>query len=154
MSEKKWYVGIRGRRQGPFSVEEIKSGLDTGEFDAQTLVFAQGMESWQPLAQVPQLSGLLQDHGSTVGGPPPLPGSGPQADEIDYFIHGEEMQFVEVELDPGESAVAEAGGMMYMTSGVTMETIFGDGRASQKAQGMMDKLWARARGFSPGSPCS
>ena len=37
------------------------------------------------------------------------------------------MQFVEVELDPGESAVAEAGSMMYMTPGITMETIFGDG---------------------------
>ena len=37
------------------------------------------------------------------------------------------MQFVEVELDPGESAVAEAGSMMYMTPGITMETVFGDG---------------------------
>ena len=40
---------------------------------------------------------------------------------------------------PGESAVAEAGGMMYMTSGITMETIFGDGSESRQA-GLMDKL--------------
>jgi uncharacterized protein (TIGR00266 family) len=58
--------------------------------------------------------------------------------EVDYEIHGEEMQFVEVELDPGEAAVAEAGAMMYMPDGIEMETIFGDGRAS--SGGLMDKL--------------
>jgi uncharacterized protein (TIGR00266 family) len=49
------------------------------------------------------------------------------------------MQFVEVELDPGESAVAEAGAMMYMTSGITMETVFGDG-SSQQRTGVMGAL--------------
>jgi uncharacterized protein (TIGR00266 family) len=48
------------------------------------------------------------------------------------------MQFVEVELDPGESAVAEAGSMMYMTPGINMETIFGDG--SQQQTGVMGAL--------------
>ncbi len=43
------------------------------------------------------------------------------------------MQYVEVELDPGESAVAEAGGMMYMTNGIIVKTIFGDGSESQQA---------------------
>ena len=47
--------------------------------------------------------------------------------EIDYEIHGDAMQFVEIELDPMEAAVAEAGGMMYMQDGIEMETIFGDG---------------------------
>ena len=47
--------------------------------------------------------------------------------EIDYEIHGDDMQFVEVELDPMEAAVAEAGGMMYMEDGIEMQTIFGDG---------------------------
>ena len=45
---------------------------------------------------------------------------------IDYKIIGQEMQFVEIELDPGESAVAEAGAMMYKDSVVQMETVFGD----------------------------
>jgi uncharacterized protein (AIM24 family) len=44
------------------------------------------------------------------------------AHEVDYRIVGTDMQFVEIELDPGESAVAEAGAMMYMTGGVQMET--------------------------------
>ena len=47
--------------------------------------------------------------------------------EIDYKIYGDDMQFVEVELDPNEAALAEAGGMMYMDDGIEMETIFGDG---------------------------
>ena len=49
------------------------------------------------------------------------------------------MQFVEVELDPGESAVAEAGAMMYMTPGIQMETMFGDG-SQQQGSGVMGAL--------------
>lgn len=57
---------------------------------------------------------------------------------IDYKISGEEMQFVEIELDPGEATVAEAGGMMYMDEGIAMETIFGDG--SQQTNGILGAL--------------
>ena len=49
------------------------------------------------------------------------------ADVIDYEIFGTEMQYVEVELDPGEAAIGEAGSMMYMQDGITLETVFGDG---------------------------
>jgi len=55
----------------------------------------------------------------------------PEMHEVDYTIHGDDMQFVEVELDPDEAAVAEAGGMMYMDDGIEMETIFGDGSSQQ-----------------------
>ncbi|HEY5956158.1 MAG TPA: TIGR00266 family protein [Polyangiaceae bacterium] len=48
-------------------------------------------------------------------------------DVIDYQVFGSEMQYVEVELDPGEAAVGEAGAMMYMQDGIQMDTIFGDG---------------------------
>src|SRR4249919_1310057 len=58
--------------------------------------------------------------------------------EIDYEVHGDAMQFVEVELDPQEAVVAEAGGMMYMEDGIEMETIFGDG--SQQTSGFMGAL--------------
>jgi uncharacterized protein (TIGR00266 family) len=53
------------------------------------------------------------------------------AHEVDYKVFGDDMQFVEVELDPMEAAVAEAGGMMYMDDGIEMETIFGDGSSQQ-----------------------
>src|SRR5437764_11995219 len=58
--------------------------------------------------------------------------------EIDYKIFGDDMQYVEVELDPMEAAVAEAGGMMYMEEGIEMETIFGDG--SQQSSGFLGAL--------------
>lgn len=52
-------------------------------------------------------------------------------DVIDYEIRGAEMQFVEVELDPGEAAIGEAGSMMFMDAGIAMDTVFGDGSAQQ-----------------------
>lgn len=62
----------------------------------------------------------------------------PLMHEIDYTIYGDDMQFVEVELDPMEAVVAEAGGMMFMEDGVQMETIFGDG--SQQNSGFLGSL--------------
>jgi len=57
---------------------------------------------------------------------------------IDYKIHGDDMQFVEIELGPAEAVVAEAGGMMFMDDGIAMETIFGEGSA--KNTGFMGTL--------------
>lgn len=59
--------------------------------------------------------------------------------EIDYKIYGEELQFVEVELDPQETAVAESGAMMMMDDGIEMQTIFGDG-STQQGSGFLGKL--------------
>ncbi|MFT7591745.1 MAG: hypothetical protein ACI9UJ_001674 [bacterium] len=53
------------------------------------------------------------------------------AHEIDYHIHGEEMQFVEIELDPQEAVVAEPGSFMFMDDPITTQTIFGDGAPKQ-----------------------
>ncbi len=60
--------------------------------------------------------------------------------EIDYKIFGEEMQYVEIELDPNETAIAEAGAFMMMDDGIQMETIFGDGSAQQN-NGLLGKLF-------------
>jgi uncharacterized protein (TIGR00266 family) len=58
--------------------------------------------------------------------------------EVGYQIFGDDMQVVEVELDPGETVVAEAGAMNWMEDGITFETKLGDG--SQPEAGLMDKL--------------
>ncbi|MBP8066192.1 MAG: TIGR00266 family protein [Flavobacterium sp.] len=58
--------------------------------------------------------------------------------EIDYHVYGEEMQYVEIELDPQEVVIAEAGSFMMMENGIKMETIFGDGSTEQ--QGFLGKL--------------
>jgi uncharacterized protein (TIGR00266 family) len=63
--------------------------------------------------------------------------------EIDYRILGEELQAVEIELDPNETVVAEAGNFMMMDDGIRMDTIFGDG--SQQQSGLMDKLFSAGK---------
>jgi uncharacterized protein (TIGR00266 family) len=63
--------------------------------------------------------------------------------EIDYKVFGDDLQFVEVELDPQEAVVAEAGGMMYMEDGIEMETIFGDG--SQQQSGFLGSLMSAGK---------
>lgn len=65
------------------------------------------------------------------------------AHDIDFEIFGDDMQFVQVELDPGETAVAEAGAMMYMDGNITMQTIFGDG--SSESTGVMDKIFGAGK---------
>ena len=61
------------------------------------------------------------------------------ADDIDFEIKGQELQFVEIELDPGESAVAEAGALVWKDASIGMATVFGDGSADQGG-GFMGKL--------------
>ena len=60
--------------------------------------------------------------------------------EIDYRIYGEELQFVEIELDPNETAIAESGAFMMMDNGIEMQTIFGDGSQQQQGSGLLGKL--------------
>jgi uncharacterized protein (TIGR00266 family) len=64
--------------------------------------------------------------------------------EIDFKLHGDDMQFVEVELDPKETVIAEAGSLMMMEDQIKMETIFGDG-SSNKDSGMMGKLFGAGK---------
>ncbi|MFZ1530247.1 MAG: TIGR00266 family protein [Ferruginibacter sp.] len=64
--------------------------------------------------------------------------------DIDYKIYGEELQFVEVELDPGETAIAESGGFMMMDDGIEMQTIFGDG-SQQQTGGLLGKLMSAGK---------
>src|SRR5678810_163647 len=59
--------------------------------------------------------------------------------EIDYKIYGEELQFVEIELDPNETAIAESGSFMMMDEDIAMQTIFGDG-SQQQGGGLFGKL--------------
>jgi len=63
-----------------------------------------------------------------------------RADEVEFRIYGEDLQFVEIMLDPGETFVAEAGAMMYMDSDIRMDTIFGDGSRRDEGKGIMGKL--------------
>jgi uncharacterized protein (TIGR00266 family) len=72
-----------------------------------------------------------------------LSGNNLNAHDIDYEIFGEEMQYVEIELDPDEGVIAEAGSFMMMDEGIKMETIFGDG--SQKDTGFLGKVFGAGK---------
>lgn len=65
--------------------------------------------------------------------------------EIDYRIYGEELQFVEIELDPNETAIAESGAFMMMDNGIQMNTIFGDGSQQQQQSGLLGKLFSAGK---------
>jgi uncharacterized protein (TIGR00266 family) len=137
MTDAQWYMAVGGQQVGPVTEAEILSNIRNGSVDAKTLVFTAGMPDWTKLRDVPRFQAVL-------GGPaaaavvPAMPGR--IAQEIDFKIVGEDMQFVEVELDPGESVVAEAGVMMYMTQGIEMETMFGDGSAASQQGGILGAL--------------
>jgi uncharacterized protein (TIGR00266 family) len=138
MAQQQWYMAIGGHQVGPVSQDDVITNLRNGTIDGNTLVFTAGMKNWTPLTDVPELAAFLSGGSATRLAAVPPPIAGRSAHEIDFRILGSEMQFVEVELDPGESAVAEAGSMMYMTPGIQMETIFGDG--SGQRSGVMGAL--------------
>ena len=125
-----------GHQIWPMPEADLVDNIHNGSADGTTLVFTAGMSTWTAVAEIPQLA----SRGTDAQHPPapPLP-PGRTAHEIDFTIEGTEMQYVEVELDPGESAVAEADAMMYMTSDIGMETVFGDGGTKQQS-GVMNKL--------------
>src|SRR5689334_8815650 len=114
-----WYMAIGGHQVGRVGQQEIISNLQNGSIDAETLVFSAGMTQWQKVKDVPAFAAFIKgtdaaSAGQPVSGFTPPPAPGRRAHDIDFVVHGNEMQFVEVELDPGEGAVAEAGSMMYM----------------------------------------
>ena len=79
--------------------------------------------------------------GASLGGGIPTAGAPLRpADEIDYKLYGDDMQLVEIELDPGESVLAEAGAMTYLEKDIKMETIFGDGSGQDQSKGLWGTL--------------
>jgi uncharacterized protein (TIGR00266 family) len=142
MSSAQWFMALSGRQVGPMPEQEVIANIENGTADGNTLVFTAGMTNWAPISTVPQFVPYLK--GGVTPPPPSIPGGRRQAHEIDFKIFGEDMQFIEVELDPGESAVAEAGAMMYMTDGIAMETIFGDGSSTSQG-GIMGALLGAGR---------
>lgn len=117
-----WYLSYGGDPLGPFDLEQA---LIQVRKDSNGYAWREGFAEWLPIHQI----GELAPQASSVP-TPPLPDMHRKSDEIDFKIIGAEMQFVEVELDPGESVVAEAGAMMYKDGHVTLETVFGDGSSS------------------------
>lgn len=139
-----WYIGINGQQQGPLGTQQVIDMIRTGQITQTAYVYGQSLPQWTPIATVPTFAPAF----ATAAPPPPPPPAGPApqvADQIDFEIFGNEMQFVEIVLDPGEAAIAEAGAFFYMDPGIKMETIFGDGSQQAQNQGFFGKLAAGAK---------
>jgi uncharacterized protein (TIGR00266 family) len=126
-----WYYAQDGKPIGPLSREELIRQIPSAG-GPDTLIFGPTTGDWTAARHVSSIARSLAG-----GAPPPAPRAR-AADEIDYEIFGDDMQFVEITLDPGEVVVAEAGAMMYMSQGIEMQTVFGD---PSKQQGMVGKLF-------------
>ncbi len=126
-----WYLSYEGKQQGPL---DHAQAVAQARKNPEGFAWREGFAEWLPITGIDEL-----DPGRVPAQAPPPPGRR-GADEIDFKMFGSEMQFVEVELDPGESAIAEAGAMMYKDTSIEMETIFGDGSTAGGGGGLMDKL--------------
>ncbi len=129
-----WFLSYNGQQLGPFDENGVQRQVEINGTDG--FAWREGFADWLPISDVPELSGKGTSYDIV---PPAVSPRSSIADEIDYTIYGSEMQFVEIELDPGESVVAEAGAMMYKDRHVEMETIFGDASGRGRS-GFFDKL--------------
>lgn len=130
-----WFFSYNGQQIGPL---DQAAAVAQAAKNSNGHCWRQGFAEWQAIA------GCMELRAETAAGsmavPAPPSAHQQRSDVIDYKIYGEDMQFVEIELDPGESTVAEAGSLMYKDSAISMETVFGDGSASSSGGGFMDKL--------------
>ena len=136
-----WHYLDKQNQQKQIREDELAPLTNSGEISPSTLMWSEGRSDWQPASEA--LPSLFSDSGSSA--PPPVPGGltvgpapGQKCHEVDYEIFGDDMQIVEVELDPGETVVAEAGAMNYLEEDISFEAKMGDG--SEADQGMMGKL--------------
>ncbi|MFN8546413.1 MAG: AIM24 family protein [Candidatus Eisenbacteria bacterium] len=128
-----WHFFVSGQKVGPM---DLAAAIDFAKKNPEALCWRPGFAEWIRVSHVAELSGA----GNLPPAAPTGAGARGIADEIDFKIFGSDMQFVEVELDPGESAVAEAGAMMYKDRSIEMNTVFGDASAQSQQGGFMGKL--------------
>jgi uncharacterized protein (TIGR00266 family) len=119
-----WHYLEAAGKQSQANEADLPGLIARRAINAATLVWTDGMANWLPASQA------LPTYfaGASRPAPPPIPG-GKRGHEIDFELIGNEMQLVEIELDPGETVIAEAGSMSYMEEDIEFETKMGDGSA-------------------------
>jgi len=132
-----WYYVDNGQSVGPLTMGDLLAKLPSVQGN-DTLVYGPGLSSWTAARAIPALRASAPSRAEL----PPAP-RGRRSDEIDYEIFGDDMQYVEIEVDPNEMVIAEAGAMMYMTPGIIMESRFGD--PSKDDQGVLGKVFTAAK---------
>lgn len=141
-SQSSWYFARGKNPQGPMPLGKLIEKIES-EKGLHTLVYGPGAASWIEARHVPAIVEQLRGDSD-----PPPPPADQIADEIDYEIFGEEMQYVCITLDPEEMVIAEAGAMMYMTAGIEMETVIGDPAVAHT--GMLGKMMTAGKRWLTG----
>jgi uncharacterized protein (TIGR00266 family) len=131
-----WFFSYGGQQIGPLDDAAARTQART---NPNGHCWRQGFAEWQPIGQVDELATRAIGTSGAIA-PPPVGAARRACDDIEFRVVGSDMQFVEIELDPGETAIAEAGAMMYKDSVVQLDTVFGDGSHSGQGGGFMDKL--------------
>jgi uncharacterized protein (TIGR00266 family) len=135
-----WHYADANKQQFQIDDSQLAAAVQQGAITPHTPVWTAGMANWQAASQA--LPQLFQGMGAMAGPPPMTSGGGSsmpsKSHQVDYEIFGDDMQIVEVELDPGETVIAEAGAMNYLEQDIQFETKMGDG--SQPNEGLMGKL--------------
>ncbi len=129
-----WYLAQGSKSVGPMTLDQLIRRLDMAS-SLDTLVYGPGAPEW---IEARHVAAIVGPAATGSGDAPPPPPAGRRADVIDYELFGDEMQYAEITLDPGETVIAEAGAMMYMTAGIKMDTVLGD--PSAKQQGFFSKV--------------
>ena len=135
-----WFLEYdNGQKYGPISIEAARGYVSE---NAEGYAWTEGFSGWKLINEVEELNSKVSAMNAFAAPPARAQGSILNAaDEIDYKIFGEDIQYVEIELDPGESAISEAGAMMYKNNHIVMDTVFGDGSGSKDdTGGIFDKL--------------
>ncbi len=138
-----WHYADKNKQQHRIEEADLEDAVRQGAITSHTPIWKEGMDGWQLAGEV---RGDLfeKNKAAAASGPPPLSEMGGdgqmKSHEIDYEIFGDDMQIVEVELDPGETVIAEAGAMNYLEQDIGFEAKMGDG--SQPTEGIMGGLLA------------
>ncbi|MCI5044763.1 MAG: TIGR00266 family protein [Aquisalinus sp.] len=118
-----WYYVTDSNQRKQAHADELPLLEVQGKIKPSTLMWTEGMADWQPASEVlPELFDAKPEVNL-----PQIPQHLIKSDVVDYDILGDDMQIVEVELDPGEVVIAEAGAMNYVEEGITFDTRMGDG---------------------------
>jgi uncharacterized protein (TIGR00266 family) len=156
---KYYYMDAQGQTQGPVEEEHLRELRRNGSLQDSAFVAPVGSAEWKALGETlsaettPSVpDGAPPPPGGTGNSPPPSeakePPPGRKCHDIDYEIIGDDIQVVEIELDPGETVIAEAGAMNYMEDGIQFEAKMGDG--SKPEEGFFSKVMGAGKRFVTG----
>ena len=149
MSE--WYYAKADQQFGPVTTQDLQAMVADGRVQAADLIWTEGLADWTPAGRVQAVFAKNAAQISAASPPPPMSrvgqaraaGTIPRCHEINYEVFGDDMQVVEIELDPNETVIAEAGAMNYMDDGIVFEAKMGDG--SKPNAGVLGKLFEGAK---------